>query len=50
MGKLSTGAGNLVRQTEELRKLGAKTNKAIAKDIVSLADAESDDLLPEATD
>lgn len=48
MSKLSTGAGNLVRQTEELRKLGAKTNKAIAKEILS--QAESDDLLSESAD
>jgi DNA recombination protein RmuC len=29
MKKLSTGAGNLVGQTEKLKSLGAKTNKAI---------------------
>jgi len=29
MKKLSTGPGNLVRQTEMLKELGAKTNKTI---------------------
>ncbi len=29
MGKLSTGRGNIVRQVEQLKELGAKTNKAL---------------------
>jgi DNA recombination protein RmuC len=29
MRKLSTGKGNLVRQTEELRRLGAKASKSL---------------------
>ncbi len=29
MGKLSTGRGNLVRRVEELKKMGAKTGKAL---------------------
>jgi DNA recombination protein RmuC len=29
MGRLSTGAGNLVRQAEMIRKLGAKTTKQL---------------------
>lgn len=31
MGRLSTGAGNLVRQAEMIRKLGAKTSKQLPK-------------------
>lgn len=50
MSKLSTGSGNLVRQTEDLKKLGAKTTKAISKELLSLSENESDSLLPEATD
>ncbi len=50
MSKLSTGAGNLVKQTEELKKLGAKTTKALSKEILMEADYDSEDLLPETTD
>jgi DNA recombination protein RmuC len=35
--KLSTGSGNLVRQTEELRKLGARTQKQLDRDLVDRA-------------
>ena len=34
MGKLSEGRGNLVRQVEMLKALGAKTNKAINPSLV----------------
>lgn len=50
MSKLSTGAGNLVKQTEDLKRLGAKTTKALSKEILMEADSDSEDLLPEATD
>ena len=33
-GQLSTGAGNLVRQTEQLRQLGAKHAKQLDKTLV----------------
>ena len=32
-GQLTTGAGNLLRQTEMLRELGARTTKAIAMEL-----------------
>jgi DNA recombination protein RmuC len=32
MGKLSEGRGNLVRQTEMLRELGAKASKKLPQD------------------
>lgn len=41
MGRLSTGAGNLVRQAEMIRKLGAKTSKQLPD---NLSD-EEDELL-----
>lgn len=44
MGKLSTGAGNLVRQTEMLRKLGARTKKNLPADLVDAAGEEPDAL------
>lgn len=50
MSKLSTGAGNLVKQTEELKKLGAKTTKSLSKEILMEADSDSENLLPETTD
>lgn len=39
MGRLSTGAGNLVRQAEMIRKLGAKTSKQLPESLT-----ENDDL------
>lgn len=39
IGKLSTGAGNLVRQTEMMKSLGLKTNKTLPKELVN-ADAD----------
>jgi len=50
MSKLSTGTGNLIKQTEDLKKLGAKTTKAMSKDILIQADSDSELLLPESTD
>ncbi len=50
MSKLSTGSGNLVKQTEDLKRLGAKTTKALSKEILMEADSDSEDLLPETTD
>ncbi|MDL2262366.1 DNA recombination protein RmuC [Bacteroidales bacterium OttesenSCG-928-I21] len=35
MKKLSTGSGNLVKQTEMLRKLGAKTTKSLHTNIIT---------------
>jgi len=31
MGKLSSGRGNLIRRAEELKNLGAKATKQLAK-------------------
>jgi DNA recombination protein RmuC len=50
MSKLSTGAGNLVKQTEDLKKLGAKTTKSMSKELLIQADSDPELLLPEATD
>ena len=41
LGKLSTGSGNLVRQTEMLKELGAKTSKALPLELA--ADAQAGD-------
>jgi DNA recombination protein RmuC len=41
LGKLSTGSGNLVRQTEMLKALGAKTSKALPLELA--ADAQAGD-------
>ena len=45
MNKLSEGNGNLVRQADMLKKLGAKTSKAMPKGINVDADDESEPLL-----
>lgn len=42
-GKLTTGAGNLVRQTEMLKRLGASTKKSLPEDYLAAADIEEDD-------
>lgn len=34
LGKLSTGRGNLVRQVEQLREMGAKTSKALSQNLL----------------
>ena len=38
MKKLSSGSGNLVRRVEDLKKLGAKANKAIDQNLLKRAD------------
>ena len=40
MGKLRTGNGNLMRQAEELKKLGAKASKALPAALLDAADSE----------
>jgi DNA recombination protein RmuC len=47
MKKLSTGSGNLIKQTEMLKKLGAKTTKSLTSDIVNQAFADEQGNLPE---
>lgn len=42
--KLITGSGSLVRQTEMLKDLGAKTTKALSKDILSDYEEENKEL------
>jgi DNA recombination protein RmuC len=42
MSKLSQGNGNLISQAEKLRKLGAKTSKAIPKSLSVDSDAEEE--------
>ena len=39
--KLYTGSGNLVRQTEQLKELGAKTTKSLPPELLGLSDALS---------
>jgi DNA recombination protein RmuC len=40
MNKLSDGTGNLVKKAEELRKMGAKTNKQLPSEILGLEDED----------
>ena len=40
MNKLSTGAGNIVKRTDELRKLGAKASKALPQPLLDRAGDE----------
>ena len=40
MNKLSTGAGNIVKRTDELRKLGAKASKALPQTLLDRAGDE----------
>jgi DNA recombination protein RmuC len=42
MKKLSVGSGNLVRRTEELKKLGAKASKSIDSKLLSRSDDQAD--------
>jgi len=44
MNKLSEGNGNLVKQAETLKKLGAKTSKLMPKGITADTESEEDDL------
>jgi len=34
MNRLSTGSGNLVRQAEMIRKLGAKASKKLSENLI----------------
>ncbi len=38
--QLSSGPGNIVRQVEQLKDMGAKTNKALPASLLSEADDE----------
>jgi DNA recombination protein RmuC len=40
--RLVTGRGNLVKRTQELKKLGAKTKKSLPDDFLSIADTSDD--------
>ena len=40
MNKLSTGAGNIVKRTDELRKLGAKASKSLPQTLLDRAGDE----------
>ena len=40
MNKLSTGAGNIIKRTDELRKLGAKASKALPQTLLDRAGDE----------
>jgi len=44
--KLSTGPGNLVRQVEMLKALGAKTNKSIHEKLLQRSLEEQNDMVP----
>ena len=50
MKKLSEGNGNLVRRTENLRALGAKTSKQIDQRLVDRSETENDTSLPPSSD
>jgi DNA recombination protein RmuC len=50
MKKLSTGNGNLVRQAEILKSMGASTNKSLPKELVAAASSEAELLLEEANE
>jgi len=41
--RLSLGRGNLVRRTQELKKLGAKTKKSMPEDLDNQADLDEGD-------
>ena len=50
MEQLSSGTGNVIRQTEMLKELGAKTKKDLRKKsgLRSLAERSEEESLPEA--
>jgi DNA recombination protein RmuC len=50
MNRLKDGKGNLVGRVEEIRKLGAKTNKQIPQEIQEKATGEEDERLSEPLD
>lgn len=43
MGKLSNGAGNLLKRAENLKALGLKTGKSMPKNLLDSAEAATDD-------
>lgn len=43
MGKLSNGAGNLLKRAESLKALGLKTGKSMPKNLLDSAEAATDD-------
>lgn len=43
MSRLSSGSGNLVRQTEMLKELGAKTSKSISNDLLEGSNGGADE-------
>jgi DNA recombination protein RmuC len=56
MGKLQNGSGNLIRQTEQLKELGAKTSKAVPRGLLpdctelSVTNEDDGELLPRDSD
>jgi DNA anti-recombination protein RmuC len=40
LGKISSGKGNLVRQVEQFRELGAQVKKPMPKAVIEAAEAE----------
>ena len=40
LGQLSTGAGNLLRQTEQLRELGARATRQLGHELVERSKGE----------
>jgi len=43
MGKLSTGSGNLIRQTEMLKKAGIRTNKQLPPKLLDAAGLDAEE-------
>ena len=44
MGKLSTGSGNLVRQVEQLKKLGVKAQKSLPDNLLDGGEDADDEV------
>jgi len=42
MNKLETGRGNIIARTQKMKKLGAKTSKALDNDLIEQAENEDD--------
>ena len=40
MNKLSSGKGNLIKRTETIKKLGAKTNKSLPQEFIDKSEIE----------
>ena len=47
MNKLSSGKGNLIKRTETIKKLGAKTTKSLPQEFIDKSEIE---LLEEITE